>query len=269
MIFVLVAAAAASAAPTAPAKPPVVKVAEVRSDRSCELVAAGWYWLLIECQKEFPKLRTALQSALLDSGKVRLSTSRGGRDSAPADFVVSASVTGLGSSVERASAADYCVASNRLEGRMDYRVRGPSGAVLYGGSALKTVEVGSHAVAGASSCSVGAMDPASYEQLEREIALTTARAILFRIVPLRVTASDAEGITLNYGAPYLRLGDAIDVADGRGRRARFRVTSSTGTIAFAEPDGERREIAAGSTATYVEPDDPANNARRFRKVELP
>lgn len=270
MIAFLAAAAAAAATGTPePARMPVLKVAEVRSDQTCDVFAVGWHWLLLECNQQFPKLRAALQSALLDSKRVRLSTTQGGRDVGRPDLVVSASVTGLGNSTSRASAADYCVASSRLEGRMDYRVRGPSGVVLYGGSVVKTVEVASNAVAGPSSCGVSSVDPGSYEQLEREIALTTARAILFRIEPLRVVDSSGDGIVLNYGAPYLRMGDAIDVTGEHGVRSRFRVTSADATSAFAAPDGHHRFVPVASAANYVEQDDPANNARRFQKVDLP
>jgi hypothetical protein len=270
MTPLLVAAAGALATATPPPiSVPVVKVAEVKSDKSCDLLAASWRWVLIECDQQFPKLRTALQSALLDSRKVRLSTQSNGRDVVRPDLIVSASVTGLGSSTERASGRDYCLASNKLEGRLDYRVRRASGEVLYGGSVEKTVEVASDAVAGSSSCGVGASDPGNYEQLEREIALTAARAILFRIAPLRVMDSSEDGIALNYGAPYLRLGDAVDVDGDHGERLRFRVSSSNGSSAFATPDGHHVRVPVSAAVTYVEQDDAANNARRFQKTELP
>lgn len=265
------AAAIAAMTPAAPARisVPVVKVGDVRSDQSCDVLAANWRWVLVECNQQFPKLRTALQSALLDSRKVRLSTARAGHDNIAPDLIVSASVTGLGGSIERASARDYCVATNKLEGRLDYRVRRPSGEVLYGGSVLKTVEVASDAVAGASSCGVGASDPANYDQLEREIALTAARAILFRIAPLRVTDSSADGVALNYGEPYLRMGDAVDVVGEHGVRLRYRVTSSDGVSAFATGDGHHMIAPVAAMASYVEQDSDANNARRFQKMELP
>ena len=272
MISILVGAAlaAAQAEPAPAARVPSIKVGEVRSDRSCDLLAASWAWLLIECRKEFPKLRTALQSALLDSRKVRLSTSSGGRDVVPPDLTVSVRVTGLGGSTSRASAHDYCVASSTIEGRLDYRVRrARSGDVVYGGSVTKSVEVGSHAVAGSSRCGVGGDDPGAYEQLEREIALAAARAIVFRLAPLRVEAAGERGIALNYGSPFLRLGDAVDVRDRDGARLRFRVSRSDGAGAFATPDGPRGLVAVNAVASFVEPDDAMNNARRFDRVELP
>lgn len=267
-LLIVAAATLATAAPP-PISIPAIKVAEVKSDKSCDLLAASWHWVLVECDQQFPKLRTALQSALLDSKKVRLSTTRNGRDVTVPDLVVSASVTGLGGSLQRASGRDYCMASNRLEGRLDYRVRSRSGEVLYGGSVTKSVEVASDAVAGSSSCGVSGSDPGNYDRLEREIALTAARAILFRIAPLRVTDSSPDGIALNYGAPFLRMGDAVDVTGEHGMRLRFRVTSSDATSAFAAPDGHRQLAPVASAATYVERDDPANNARRFQKTELP
>ena len=66
---------------------PVVKVGDVRSDQSCDVLAANWRWVLVECDQQFPKLRTALQSALLDSRKVRLSTARAGHDNIAPDLM--------------------------------------------------------------------------------------------------------------------------------------------------------------------------------------
>jgi hypothetical protein len=74
---------------------------------------------------------------------------------------------------------------------------------------------------------------------------------------------------LSYGNPLLPLGAQVSVAGRDGRPQRYRIVDATPGSADADPVGDASPVAPGAIATIVEDDDPAANARRFRKVDLP
>lgn len=250
--------------------PPLLKVESVKSAVDCSTVAAWGPWFLVDCRDQFPQMKTSLQSALLESGRVRLATQKDSAPSKGAALIVSASVSGLGMESNRASASDYCVAGTQVRGTMDYRVRnGPSGPVLYGGSVTKSAEVASHAVAGSGHCSASVPSQADYRQLQNELALAAAREIVFKLEPLKVVALAGTRAVLNYGAPFVNLGSEVDVEDELGVPVRFRVSGAGAGRSIASPVGDVRAIALGAKARLIENDDRAANARRFERVELP
>lgn len=249
---------------------PSIKVEEVRTDSDCSAMASWGPWLAVECREQFPQMRTSLQSALLESNRIRLSTTRAGRESIHPSLIVTASVSGLGQSTSRSAAADYCVAGTRVRAIMDYRVRKSSGGeVVFGGNVSKSVEVASHAVAGAGGCHAYVPSQADYRQLQQELALAVARDIVFKLEPLRVSGLSGQGVVLNYGSPLLKLGMAVEISDSRGVPVRFRVSNAGQDSSIAQPTGARSPIAIDAIARLIEDDDPANNARRFERVELP
>lgn len=263
-LFALVWAASAQGAE------PAIKVGEIQTDSSCALYESYWgAWLVAECRDNFPDLKARLQSAIVESGKLALSTSSGGRDYPAPNFVVSGRVGGLGMTRSKNSARDYCVGLTTVRAEFDLRVRDSGGRVVHAATISKEVEVGSHVVAGASDCSTNAPARASYDALQREIALAAARSLSFHMVPLQATGVQGRRVSLNYGAPLLALGTIVQVDDAGGFPARYRVVATTGGSAIAEPMGAPAEIRIGARASVIEAEDPAANGRRYEKVELP
>lgn len=258
-------------APAAAAPLPAVKVGAIGSDSDCAIYETYWgSWLVVECRKNFPEFRDRLQSAIAESGSLALSTQTGGRDLPAPKYVVTGRITGLGVTQSHASAEDYCIGRATIAASLDLRMRDAvTGAVVYGGTITKNVEIGSHIVAGDSNCGTNAPSRASYATVQREAALAAARALAFRVSPLRVTGVQGRKIALNYGVPMLSLGMIVDVPDGFGTPVRYRVTGAMAGRAVADPVGDAAAIASGTVANVVESDDPAANGRRFEKVDLP
>lgn len=249
---------------------PVVKVAGIESDSDCTLYESYWgSWLVIECQKQFRQLREGLQSALIETGRMSLSTSRNGVDVPRPNLVVTGRVQGLGFEKSRATAADYCVAGTRVKGSLDLRVReAGTNRVVHAATIARSVEVSGHVVAGGGSCSSSSGRPEHYDLLQRELALTAARTIAFKLQPLRVSGAQGRTISLNYGAPLLKLGTILQVMTASGAPAKYRVTSTLGNQSYASPMGVAEIVAPGAPADVLDEDDPQALGRRFERVEL-
>jgi len=130
--------------------------------------------------------------------------------------------------------------------------------------------VGGDMVAGSSrGCGSAIPHDVPYARIETGVAEALARQVAFRVSPLRVVSTDGRGIVLSCGAPLLPLGAQVSVAGHDGRPQRYRVVDATPASADADPVGDAVPVAPGAIATIIEDDDPAANARRFRKVELP
>ena len=258
-------------ASTADASVPVVKVAEVASDKSCSLYGVYWgEWLVLECQRNFPQMRERIQSAIAEGGKVVLSSLRGGHDAPSPDLVVTGRVGALGMTKSSTSANDYCIGKSTVAASMDVRVRNArTGTIVYAATVTKTVEVGSDIEAGSSDCSTNTPAETSYLTVQRELALAVSRAINFQLEPLRVSAIDGNRVLLNYGAPLLSLGTVVQLTGASGFPTRFKVVASTDRTATAIPFGQLGNPVVGSVGSVIESDDPAANARRTDRVELP
>lgn len=139
-----------------------------------------------------------------------------------------------------------------------------------GGTLTKTIDVGSDMVAGSGSgCGTATPYDVPYDRIETSVAAALARQIAFQLAPLRVVSTDGRGIVLSYGDPLLPLGAQVSVAGRDGRPQRYGVVDATPGSADADPVGDASPVAPGAIATIVEDDDPAADARRFRKVDLP
>lgn len=263
--------ALASAAAPAEAGLPAVKVGQIQSYKSCSVYANYWgQWFLLECERNFPQMRDRLQSAITEGGKLTLSSFENGRDIPAADLVVTGRVGGLGLTRSIASGNDYCIGKSTVTARIDLRVRNArSGAVVYAATITKTVEVGSDVEAGSDSCSSNTPAQSSYLTVQRELALAAARAVNFRLTPLRVVAQDGRRVLLNYGSPLLALGMIVQVASASGFPTRLRVVSATDNSATTEAYGEGGYPSVGSIGSVIEDDSPAANGRRTDRVELP
>nr|WP_314447367.1 hypothetical protein [uncultured Sphingomonas sp.] len=249
---------------------PVVKVAAIESDSDCTLYESYWgTWLVIECQKQFRQLREGLQSALVETGQMSLSTSKNGVDVPRPNLVVSGRVQGLGFENSRTTAAGYCVAGTRVKGSLDLRVReAGSNRVIHAVTVSRSVEVSGHVVAGGGSCSSSNGRREHYDLLQRELALTAARTLAFKIQPLRVSGSQGRMISLNYGSPLLKLGTILQVMTASGIPAKYRVTGTLGGQSYASPMGVAGTVAPGAPADVLDEDDPQALGRRFERVEL-
>jgi hypothetical protein len=263
-------ALALAPASAAVAARPIVKVGQIESDSDCSVYESYWgYWLVLECRQQFSQLREGIQSALVETGVMNLSTTRNGVDTPRPDLIVTGRVQGLGSERSKASASDYCVATTRVKGSLELRVRDAlTNRVVHAATITRSVEVGHDMVGGASDCSTGRASRGDYDLLQRDLALTAARTLAFRIKPMRVVASDGRNVTLDYGAPLLVLGTVVQVRTDSGMPAKYRVVSAMGGQSYASPMGMAAPVSAGAAADVIDGDDPAANGRRFERVEL-
>lgn len=217
-----------------------------------------------------PDFRDRLQSALLESGALRLSTAQGGRDIPTPDVTLSARVSPQGMTASVASGRDYCVGGTRLAGSVDVRMRNAAtGVVIWGGMVTTSVSVGSDMVAGGDGCSAMTPGSASYRRLTTALALAVARRVTFRITPLRVVAVEGRSVILNRGAPLVPLGAVVQATGPSGIPVRLRVTAASGTTASATFAGDPAALQPGAIAEVLDQDDPGANARRYEKVDLP
>lgn len=242
----------------------------VAANRWAVAAAVSWRtWWVKDCVSNFPTMRSTLGAALASSGRFRIG-SRGAR------HTVSINITGIsggdGPPPVTPGGGSFSITRTFMIVSMDVSVRDQNGRVVFGGLVTKKLEVGSDAKADGFHATSNAAGEAAYGKMQNELALAAARLVLFHFAPIEVTMIDGKQVRLNYGAPLLPLGSLVIVTSPDRRAAvRYRVTMAGSDFAFADldGDGDYRSISPGSTGTYVEPDDPANNGRRFRKVELP
>jgi hypothetical protein len=213
--------------------------------------------------------RDRLQSTLLESGVVRLSTNSGGRDMPTPDYVVTGRVGAPDMAVSTSTAGDYCVGGTRLSASFDLRVRDARGSMVFGGVVDASAEIGSQVVGGEGGCSSMTPANAGMRRLGNALALAAARRIAFTLVPMRVAALEGGQIVLNHGGTLVPLGAIVQIAANGGAPVRYRITASTSASASAAPIGAAEPVAVGAIARLIESDDPQANARRFHKVELP
>lgn len=261
------------------AAPLRISVAHLQSQQSCSTyvmssgqssvnvspyavsASASWRtWLAHDCVDNFATIRATLQAALtagLDS------PGPGG------SYTLSGTIATMGASASGATDGDYDVRSEKAAVTFSYVIRNAAGAVVYGGTIVKTVETGA-TVQGSDVGSTSAIDgQALYTHLENAVSSAVARAVIFHLAPLRVADGPDGDVRLNYGSPLLAVGTLIQAPSANGRPLRYVVSSVGRGQAVAEPDGERGDVAIGSEATVIEPEDTAANARRYHKVDLP
>ena len=241
----------------------------VAAQRTQVATFSSWRtWLVKDCVSDFPAIRTSLQAALAASGKLAIKGSGG-------NYVLSGAISQVGGTDDPAtqtiSTGSYSVASQGIFVVMEVTLKDSSGRIVYGGLLTKHLETGSNIqTPGMETASYQPNGEATYTQLQNQVALAVARLAAFHIVPLQVTSNEGRRISLNYGSPLLTLGTIVEAA-GPGSAVRYNVVSAGSDSATAEKDseGDASGIGPGTPATVIEADDPAANARRIPRVDLP
>ena len=234
--------------------------------------AARWEtWFERDCVDNFATLRRSIEAALAASGKVSVSPGAG--------YVVSGRVSDIGTFGGPGGAPPsegYLVASGGLFANLDILVRDRAGRTVFGTLITKRIETASAVVVRDQTREFSARDGRSgqalYTELQHALALAAARQIAFQVTPLKVVAGGGDKIQLNYGAPLLAFGTIIQATSPDGfSSARYTVVSAGPSTAVAKVDGggNTAQIGIGSSAVVLEPEDPASNARRFDRVDLP
>lgn len=241
----------------------------VAANRWAVAAAVSWRtWWVKDCESNFPTMRSTLEAALASSGTARV----GSR----ARYTVSINITGIsggeGPPPRAPTDREWAVAQSFMIVSMDVAVRDQSGRTVFGGLLTKKIEVGSHAYAGGIEATGNASGEAAYGKMQNELALAAARMVAFHFTPIQVVSADGKQVQLNYGVPLLQLGSLLQIASPDRRSViRYRVTSANSGFALARLDGGGafESIVPGSVGTFIEPDDPAANGRRYEKVDLP
>ena len=223
-----------------------------------------------DCVDHFASLRTSLQAALAASGTLAVVPGAtggayvvSGRLSDAAGTATTVSSGAPGSAMGLSSAATQV--------SMDVTVRDGSGRIVHGALITKRLETsGGMTTPGLTSANARSAE-ATYAELQQQVALAVARNVAFAIEPLRVTAVTGSGIQLNYGAPLLQLGSLVQVTAADGTIVRYNVTGAGQGSAQAtyQGGGPAAAVTPGNRAIALEADDPAANARRFERVDLP
>ncbi|HYF23034.1 MAG TPA: hypothetical protein VD929_06515 [Caulobacteraceae bacterium] len=273
-----------------PATPIAISVGRIDSEKRCTLYQesagdaalfatqesvaafASWRtWWVRDCIDNFASLRTSIEAALASTGKFVVKPSGG-------TYVVSGRISDLsGENAPPARAApagphDYSFERNFMFVNMDVVLRDSGGRTIHGGLLTKQMETSYDINAGGRRAYGSTSGQALFTQMQHQVALAVARQVAFRLVPMKVTSSNGSSIRLNYGSPLLTMGTMIEATspDG-GTVVRYAVTSSNASTATAEldGDGDPARIVPGSTAVVIEPEDPAANGRRMKRVNLP
>lgn len=286
----LIAAACAPQAAAQSADRPALSVGRIGTVKSCTLYRetagragavatpyaaaafASWRtWWVKDCVDNFATMRSSLEAALAASGGVDLGP--GG------DYVVTATLSdvsgGPGGAAPDApdmGESGFAIATSGMRVNVDVTVRDRSGRAVFGTLLTKTIETGYDVKVGTFQASANESGQALYGRLQQQVALAIARAVAFHFTPLEVVGGDGRQIRLNYGSPLLTLGTTVQATspDG-GTMVRYNVVSAApgSALARVEGGGDPSRIVPGSRAIVIEADDPAANARRFDKVELP
>lgn len=225
-------------------------------------------WLVKDCVTQFDTMRHSLQAALAATGKFAVG---------PGGYRINVTindVSGGGPAPDIPAVGDrgYAFSKGGIMTSYSVTVTDRAGRVIYGGLGTKTVETGSKINADGTYAETNMGGDAIYGVLQTELALTIARSVAFKIVPLTVTDVNGDRIGLNYGDPLLKFGSSINVIGSNGLRTiRFMIVSAQDGTAIAEVDGDvdTSAIRAGAHATFAEDDNPSANGRRYDRVRLP
>lgn len=240
--------------------------AEIAADR----IAISWRtWWVKDCAANFASMRSTLEAALASSGTLRVGA-RGAR------YSVSINITGIsggeGPAPVTPDADRYSITRTLMIVSMDVSVHDQSGRAVFGGLVTRKIEVGSDAKIDGFRATSNASGEAAYGKMQNELALAAARMVVFHFAPIEVISADGKQVQLNHGTPLVELGSLVLIASPDRRAViRYRVTSANAGFALAQVDGSGNfaSIVPGSIGTFVDPDDPQANGRRYQKVDLP
>lgn len=226
-------------------------------------------WLVKDCVQNFPTMRTSLEAALASSGHFAVGT--GG-------YRVNLTLSDVGTRASAATNAPgyapeaYASQSSSLFINIDVTITDKAGRVVFGGVMTKSIPLSSASGANEFAQAEAEDGKGVYTELQHQAALAAARVVIFHIDPIKVLGRSGNQIKLNYGQPILPFGGILRVREANGfDDIKFRVTTSDDGNAVAEKDGDGNvnDIAPGASATFVENDSQAANARRFKREELP
>ncbi|WP_137679432.1 hypothetical protein [Aurantiacibacter suaedae] len=237
-------------------------------NRESATVSSWRSWVWRDCQTNFENLRHSLSAALASTG--RLAVGGGGYR---LDVTIS-NVSETPPEQSRPVRGDtaYHTSWGTASVNLSYTVHDRTGTAVDGGNIRKQIEMGR--TLNTENIRLRTMEPgeAVYDLLQQEAADSVARAVVFDIDPITVTAVDGPRIEVNYGGPLLSLGDILLVEKSEGIGAiRYRVTSAGANRSVAEVDGDNDiyAINPGNLASFVEADSDASNGRRYERVRLP
>ena len=278
---------AAAAPPAAPQEAVSISVARITTKQTCNyfqesagrsaLVATPWMiaaasawrsWWVKDCVAQFATMRSTLEAALASSGKLRV----GGGGGYSVFLNITDVAGGDAPAPDAPDGKEYAVARSYMVVSMDVSVRDRAGRSVFGGLLTKKLETGYDVKVDGFEARGNESGQAAYGRMQNELALAAARLVAFHFAPIEVTGADGREVQLNYGAPLLKLGSLVSISSPDRRATMlYRVISAANGFATAELDGggDYSRIVPGSTGTFVEADDPAANARRYKKVDLP
>lgn len=271
----------------AAARPVAVAVGPILSAKDCRLYMAtsghretyadpliyasqtSWTsWFYKDCVSHFDGIRTAIEAALASSGRVVVG---------PGGLTLSGRLSNVVQDNNETQGGfgrqgSYSVASQGMLVSFDLDLKDRAGRIVFGIPLTKRMETGSSVQTGGVDARGSQSGEGVYALLQQRVALAAARRIAFHYAPLQVVSVTDRKIQLNYGSPLLANGLLVNVSSPDGGTAiRYRIVSASDGTALAEKysDGDESRIVPGSRAVAIEDDDPAANAPRFDRVELP
>lgn len=223
--------------------------------------------LVKDCVSDFPALRASMRDALAASGKLQVTQALG-----PGALVLTGRLSNVGYADSQITRADMSDSRNSVVASVQFALEDRAGRSVFGNVLTKRMVLSSGLETASGSFQSNETGRTTYTQLQREVALAVARAVSFHLAPLTVVDATDRRVKLNYGAAYLPLGATVLVPAERGMRmVKAVIVSADNDTALAEADGggSFAGVVVGSKARFVEADDPAANAPRWDRVELP
>ena len=288
-IAVLIAALVV-AAPAAAQQRIAIRLGTVTSTQSCTLyqqsagrsalvtgpgylaAASSWRtWLVKDCVDNFASLRASLESALAASGRIVVAPGA-------ATYTLVARISEAGGGGPAPYAPDmgpggYSLASSNMAVAIDVSLRDKAGRAVFGALLTKRIETGSNIVIDGFRSSSTNNGQQVYAELQHLVAFAVARQIAFKLAPPHIIGGDGREIRIDCGAPLIGLGTVLQVTSADGSATiNYNVTAAGSGASTAEIDGDgdvSRIMSGGASVVVIEPEDPAANRRRFKRVELP
>lgn len=211
-----------------------VAVANIESERNCSLYSDFWgNWLVIECQKQFPQMRDMIETAIRNTNKFSLSdTARialkvdentvakiinsGGTAYRTAlkgiDFLVYGKITEFSHGENSYQGQRFSTSSEDAALAVDLKiVNVRSGKIIFAQNVREELETaGSVGTAsGTQSSSMSATRIAGL--LLRQAAEAITAELTFSAYPPAVAQVDGDRIYINYGKPFLKQGQVVDL----------------------------------------------------------
>jgi hypothetical protein len=251
---------------------PSVIIESVSSTTNCSIYVSYWgSWILAICNSQFPDLKTRLRSAIVEAFEAS-STSVTLR--LPSNLSVTARISGMSSGSQSISDRNFCLSDQTVSATLDWQAKAEGSGGNLAGTAEKTVNVGYQSLVGqgvgTGDCELQPAARAAFDRLQTEIARTTARSVVFRYNPMRVTQVDQRGrVQLNYGSPVLVMGSMVSIGGQNSFPTRYQVVTAGPNYAWAQPYGSPGNVFVGDSASMIEADSSEANARRTESVPLP